>query len=383
MKPIGAEFPMAEKFAYFNTAGVGLIPRTVIDEITAMYGRYLSTPPYERLFEEFRGMVEKARGEFAPVIGARAEEVSFQSNASTGLNFVTQMVNPKRGENVVADDLGFPSDVYPLLAQRKKGVEVRIVKNRGGLVTAGDYSRSIDEKTKLVVLSYVSWINGMKFDDVPEIVKVAKENGAYVMVDSTHGTGYLDIDVGAWDVDFLTTSNYKWLLSPFGAAEFFCARRHLEEFTPPHVGWNSSAGGTRELKVEELKLARGGKRFEAGNPDYIAVYGLTRSLRFISKIGRSEVKRRTLALVGEILEGIEQLELEVHSPTDIDHRSGVVFVSSRSRSGSAICKALAKSNVLVSDRYYHGISGVRISPYFYNDSEDVEKLLRALRRALA
>ena len=84
-----------------------------------MYERYLSTPAYEELFQEFRDMVEEARKEFAPVIGASADEVSFQPNASSGLNMVVQMVNPRRGENVVADDLGFPSDVFPLLALRK------------------------------------------------------------------------------------------------------------------------------------------------------------------------------------------------------------------------------------------------------------------------
>lgn len=383
MKRIGAEFPLTEKFAYFNTAGVGLMPRTVVEEVKEMYGRYLSTPPYEDLFEEFRGMVEVARGEFAPVIGARAEEVSFQPSASAGLNFVVQMLNPKRGENVIADDLGFPSDIYPLLALRKKGVEVRMVKNRAGLVTAEDYGRAIDEKTKLVMLGYVSWINGMRLADVAEIAKIAREKGAFVMIDTTHGTGYLDIDVRRWDVDFLATSNYKWLLSPFGAAEFYCARKHLEEFQPPHIGWNSTAGGPRELKFGEYRLAKTAKRFEAGNPDYIAVYGLTRSVRFLSQVGREKVKRRTLGLVGEILEGLERLGMDVLSPTDGNHLSGIIYASARSRSGAALTKALSKGNVLVSDRYYRGTSGIRISPYFYNDSEDVERLLRALRLALS
>ena len=383
MKDLTGEFPVAEKLAYFNTAGAGLIPRTVVEEIKAMYARYLSTPPYEELFEEFRVMVEAARGEFAPVIGARPEEISFQTNASTGLNFVTQMVNPRRGENVVSDDLGFPSDVYPLLALRKKGVQVRIMRNRGGLVTAEDYRRAIDDNTKLVMLSYVSWVNGMKLDGVGEIAKIAKDKGAFVMIDTTHGTGYLDIDVRKWDVDFLATSNYKWLLSPFGAAEFYCPRRHLEEFQPPHLGWNSAGGGTRELKVEEYKLAKSAKRFEAGNPDYIAIYGLTRSLRFMSDIGREKIMRRTLGLVEEILEGLVKLRMEVLSPAEKRYRSGAIFASSGSRSGAAITRSLRKRGVLVSDRYYHGISGIRVSPYFYTASKDVERLLGALRLALA
>ncbi|MDA4122570.1 MAG: aminotransferase class V-fold PLP-dependent enzyme [Thaumarchaeota archaeon] len=376
------EFPLAEKYAYLNTAGVGLIPRSVVEGIQETYGRYLTTPPYEDLFEEFREGVEKARQVFAPFIGARPEEVSFQPNSSTALNLVVQMLDPKKGENVVADDLGFPSDIYPLLALKKKGVEVRIVKNRNGLVTAEDYSRSVDDKTKLVMLSYVSWVNGMKFDDIKEIAALAKRHGAYTMVDTTHGTGYLDIDVEAWGVDFLATSNYKWLLSPFGAAEFFCARRNLESFQPPHVGWNSTAGGTRTLNAEEFTLAKHAKRFEPGNPDYIAIRGLTGSLRFISKVGMSKIRARTLGLVGEIMEGVQRLGMDVLTPADKSHGSGVVLVTSRVRSGAEIARALAKKGVLVSDRYYHGGNGIRISPYFYNDSTDVERLLSGLKIAL-
>jgi selenocysteine lyase/cysteine desulfurase len=376
------EFPIAQKYTYLNTAGAGLIPRSVVGEIAETYGRYLTTPPYEDLFQEFRDMVETARGDFARMIGARPEEVSFQSNASAGLNMAVQMLNPKRGENVIADDLGFPSDVFPLLALRRRGVGVRILKNRSGLVTAQDYGGVIDEKTRLVMISYVSWVNGMKFADVGEIVKIAKEKGAFVIIDTTHGTGYLDIDVGRWGVDFLATSNYKWLLSPWGAAEFYCAGRLLEEFEPPSLGWNSTVGGTRELAVESYKLATSAKRFEPGNPDYVAIYGLTRSLRFISRLGRENVERRTLELVREILEGLERLGMQVLSPSDIDHMSGVIYATSRSRSGSDITKALERKGVLVSDRYYHGIDGIRISPYFYNDSDDVKKLLSALRVAL-
>ena len=94
------------------------------------------------------------------------------------------------------------------------------------------------------------------------------------------------------------------------------------------------------------------------------------------------MKRRTLGLVVEILEGLQRLGMDVLTPTDGEHLSGVIFATSRSRSGDAIAKALSKRGVLVTDRYYHGITGIRISPYFYNDSEDVEMLLEALRLAL-
>ena len=92
-----------------------------------------------------------------------------------------------------------------------------------GLIKAEDYEAMIDRKTKLVIVSLVSWINGLRAE-VEEITKMAHEKGSLCMVDSTHGTGYIDIDVRAWTIDFLATSNYKWLLSTHGSSEFYCAK---------------------------------------------------------------------------------------------------------------------------------------------------------------
>lgn len=159
---IGREFPIARKVIYLNTAGVGLIPRTVVDAISVFYRRTLAVPPYRELFEEYAQMVEQARGEFGRTIAASADEVSFQPNTSASTNTVVQMMGWKKGDNAVIDDLGFPSDTYPLLALRDRGVDIRVLKSKGGYAEAEDYGKVVDRRTKLVMLSLVSWINGMR-----------------------------------------------------------------------------------------------------------------------------------------------------------------------------------------------------------------------------
>lgn len=255
---ISDEFPLTRKLSYLNTAGAGLIPKSTIESAHALYHRYLTDIPFPDMFDEFGESVERARGVFAGWIGATGEEVSFQTNASTALNLVVSMVAPKKGENVVVDDLGFPSGTFPLMALQKKGVEVRWVRNRNGFIGAEDYLRVTDHKSKLVVVSLVSWVNGLRAE-VEEITKIAHERGVYSMVDSTHGTGYLGIDADEWKLDFLATSNYKWLLSTHGASEFFCARRLLEEFDPPMLGWHSTPGGAGSAqRISRLRRRRRG-----------------------------------------------------------------------------------------------------------------------------
>ncbi|MDG6925121.1 MAG: aminotransferase class V-fold PLP-dependent enzyme [Nitrososphaerota archaeon] len=374
------EFPLTEKFCYLTTAGMGLVPRSAIEATCELYRDHLKAVPYPDLFDEFAEVVEEARKVFAGWISAKAEEVSFQPNASTSLNVVTSMVGPKRGDNMVVDDLGFPSGTFPMIALGKKGVQTRWVKNREGLITAADYEKVIDDKTRLVVVSLVSWVNGLRAE-VEEITKIAHEKGALCMVDSTHGTGYIDIDAAGWKLDFLATSNYKWLLSTHGSSEFFCASRLMDRFDPPQLGWHT-AGGTQSLSAENLEVASTARKFEPGNPDYISTFTLTRSLAAISRFGRKRVTERTLKLSRAINEGLMKLGLEVLTPADAKHASGIVFARSKKVSGEEMGSRLRKTGILVTPRSYHGSSGIRVSPYFYNDEGDIETFLGGMKRVL-
>lgn len=372
------EFPVISKVHYLNTAGIGLTPKSVIEAMNRFSEEVLRTPPYRKLFDEYGKMVEEARREFGRLIGASSKEVSFHLNTSEAVNLVVEMLKPKRGENVVVDDLGYPSNVYPLMALRNKGVKVRIIGSRKGLLGVEDYERVVDENTKLVMVSFVSFVNGLR-SDVEGIGKLADERGAYFMVDSTHGTGYLKIDVKRWRADFLATSNYKWLLSPFGAAELYCTKECLEELSPPHVGWHSVEGPTGALNTEGYTIAKDSRRFEPGNLGYISIKGLKESLNFLSGVGFHELQKATLKLAGEILDGLFDMGADLLTPMDEGRRSGIVFASFRGLRGEDIVKHLMKKKVWVTPRRFMKVSGIRISPYFYNNEEDIERFLRELR----
>lgn len=376
---LSEEFPLAGKLTYLTTAGMGLVPKSALDATISLYHRHLKAFPYPDLFDEFQEYVENGRRTFAPWIGARGEEVSFQPSASAGLNSAISMVAPKRGDNVVVDDLGFPSGTFPAINLHKKGVQVKWTKNKGGMIRAEDYEDAIDDKTKLVIVSLVSWVNGLRAD-VEEIIKMAHEKGALCLVDSTHGTGYIDIDAGGWKLDFLATSNYKWLLSTHGAAEFFCARNLLQKFDPPQLGWHSSPVGQSGLRADEFELAVTARRFEPGNPDYISIRTLTKSLAVMSRFGRRKITDKTLKLSMMVNEGLRSLGMSVLTPDDKKHLSGITFAYSKRISGDQLQDRLRKSKILVTSRSYRKKSGIRVSPYFYNEEEDIDTFLSAVKK---
>jgi selenocysteine lyase/cysteine desulfurase len=130
--------------------------------------------------------------------------------------------------------------------------------------------------------------------------------------------------------------------------------------------------------LDGYALPRAAKKFEPGNPDYAAIYGLGESLRFITRLG-STVEKRTLRLSGQIIEGVGRLGMEVLTPKEDAKRSAVVFARAKGIQGGDLARKLKKRNIWVSGRYFGKLSGLRMAPYFYNTEKDVDDLLEALR----
>ncbi len=377
MKELEDDFPLTRRFNYLNTAAVGLTPRSVIQKINTYNQGCLHHPPYEELFDKAQAIVEEVRRRFAKFINASPDEVSFQSNTSTGINLVAHIIDWKRGDDVILDDLLFPSDVYPWLMLRKRGVEVRMLRNVGGRVGVEQYEEAVDDRTRLVMLSHVSFANGFRCD-VEAISKVAGKKNAYCLVDATQSAGFLDIDMRRWNVDFLVTSNYKWLLAPFGAAEFYCSKRVMDEFESPVSGWHS-AEKPMELRIDEYEEAEGARRFEPGNPDYMAIYGLGECLFYIRSLSASRIKAHVDRLYNALVEGLGSVDARIHTPTDKESRSAIIFCSFVGKDGLELSKALEAQKIIVAGRKFGDFSGLRVAPYFYNTEEDVEAFIKAVK----
>jgi cysteine desulfurase/selenocysteine lyase len=380
------EFPLVKEYTYLSTSGVGLTPVSVTKDLNAFNEERTRIPPYEELFGKWLRMVEETRKDFARYINASPDEVSFQENSSMGINTVVEMLPWKSGDKVIMDDLHFPSDVYPFQKLRKKGVETVILKNRRGGVDVSDYEKAIDDRTRLITISYISWLNGFRYD-VEALGSLAEEKGIYFLVDATHGTGYMDIDVKKWKTSFLVSSNYKWLLAPFGAGELYIEKKVADELEPPHVGWYSVGESVESRPSKAMgpgpyRLAPGGRRFEPGNLSYFSVYGLNRCLSFLQKLGPSEIRRVTFRLRDRLLEGLQEIGAKILNPLDEKHLSAMFFCAFDKIDGAELAGRLEKLRIIVPARNFGESSGLRVSPYFYNSDEDVDRFIEKVRGLL-
>lgn len=162
-------------------------------------------------------------------------------NTSTGENLVVEALGldrPFRG-NIVTDELHFEGALVHLLERRRRGADVRMVKQRDGRVEFRDYERLVDKNTRLVEVSWVSMYNGFQHD-LKAVCDLAHAHGALVYADIIQGVGAVPLDVRAMGLDFAATATYKWLMGDFGLGFLFVREELLERLEHRHLSYQSA-----------------------------------------------------------------------------------------------------------------------------------------------
>jgi len=320
--------------------------------------------------DEWYDKIGTARTLAARLVGAGENEIALTKNTSEGINLVAQLIDWKKGDNVVLTDLDFPSNVYPFLNLKEKGVEARYVKTKNGTIMPEDVEAEIDKNTKLVSLSHVLYKNGFRLN-IEEIGSICKEKGTRFHVDATQALGVIPTDVKKANVDFLSVGAYKWLLSPLGSGFAYINEEFLDR--TPVLGW-LSVKDPLKFDIHNFEVRDSARRFEAGSHDVGALLGMAAALEFIESIGLKEIEKTVLGLSSFAVEELKGAGLEVLSDFEKGERSGIV-----SFTNPGIKKqSLLDNKVIATVRDY-----IRFSPHIYNTEGEISNavgIIASLRR---
>jgi selenocysteine lyase/cysteine desulfurase len=291
-------------------------------------------------------------------------------NTSQGINTVANMIDWKRGDNLITSDLEFPSNSVPWYNLRKKGVEVKKVKNVNGEIRIEDIEKAFDENTRLLALSYVQFCNGFR-SDLKEISKLCREYNAFLFSDVIQGLGAVRLDVKKTGIDFFSSASYKWLMGPLGVGIFYIKKDLIEEFDPPYIGWFSLKNEEDFDKpgVNKIELADSARRFETGGTSFALIMGLKKSLEILLDIGIDNIEKRVLKLSKYVIDNAEN----VQTPHNEKKRAGIVNI--KHSNSEKIVEKLKEKKILVSAR----MDGIRVSTHFWNTEEDIDTLLENIQ----
>ncbi len=257
------------------------VPEAVIAAIAGYYrtsnanthGEFATSRESDRLMDATRETV-------AAFLGApSAREVSFGQNMTT-LNFSLSRAlarEMKPGDEIVITQLDHEANRGPWLALREQGIVVREVALRpDGRLDAEDFARQVTPRTRLVAMGLASNALGT-VNDAALARRLAREVGAWLLLDAVHYAAHFPLDVTALDTDFLLCSAYK--------------------FYGPHVGILYARPGLLDrLRTDKLAVQDDAApfRIETGTLNHAALAGVKAAIDYIASWGAGESERERI-----------------------------------------------------------------------------------------
>ena len=354
-------FPITDHCAYLNHAATAPLPdpvRGVMSEFIADCGVLFERKcRYEHLSDNLRAAL-------ARLINGAPEEIAFVQNTSEGLNVVANSLPLAPGDNVIFCDMEFPSNVYPWMNLRRRGIEPRCIPHDGGGLTVEALETHADERTRVVAVSSVEFLTGFK-SDLQALGAWCREHGAYFVVDGIQSLGVAPLDVRACQIDFLSCGGPKWLMGPAGQGFLYCRQELLDQLAPPFAGCLSVVGW-EDWRDYNLTFLPDARRFELGTANKVGQVGLLAAVRFLMDVGIAAIERWTLHLTALLIEDLRRRGYEVVSNLEPKRRSAIVSFSLPGDVDEPF-QRLTAAKVVVSKREQY----IRVSPHCYNTEEEI------------
>jgi cysteine desulfurase/selenocysteine lyase len=388
---IRQDFPILDSdIIYLDNAASSLTPEQVLQKIMEFYHNYRANVDrgIHRLSQKASEEYEKNHAKVADFINAKSEtEVVFTRNATEAMNLVANGLKWKKGDKIVTSLIEHHSNfIVWLRLKRRYGVDVEIVRpNREGLFDIADFEKSIDNKTKLVALTHVSNVLGVK-TPIHEVAEIAHDHNAHLLVDGAQSVPHLKVDVQRIGCDFLAFSGHK-MLGPTGVGVLYARRELLDSLEPLSIG-----GGTIvDVGLDYYTLSDSPSKFEAGTPAIAEAIGLGAAIEYLREIGLEKIEVHEKKLVENLYRGLADIPVvEVYGPKEAEQRTSIVSFNVDSLNPHDVALALdVSADIMVRSGHHCCIplikellkrdeGTVRASIYIYNTESEVEKLVSAV-----
>ena len=387
------EFPMLKHWIFLDAANAMIPGRYWLNEMRECIDIYEAAPYGVADHPFLTAVFNECINRSARLIHAKKSEVTNIYRVMTAANLIiNDLVKWEKGDNVVFSDLDYPSIPFILMnLRRKRGVELRRIRNVNGEILTSDLEKCIDDHTKLVSINRTTPWCGFSYD-MEEVCEIAHEHGSLVLDDAIQSVGAVDVDVNKGDVDFLLTGSYKWQCGPEGAGIFYVKEELIDEFDQDFSNyiWSEVPGGIPFSRPDHDNmtswshpLVMTANRFDMGVCVTPILFGWNATLKFYEKVGIGNIERSVRALGSYAVERLKDAGCRVLTPDDPKKRHGlIVYTTGSYEEDMEVYKALdspwtGEKPIKASLRGIGRVIGIRVSCHFFNTKYDIDSLIEA------
>ena len=385
------DFPiLSSGVIYFDNGATTLTPKCVVDEMNKYYfehtsnihrGDYKAAMITNELYDTTRDVIRD-------FIGSKDADVIYTHGTTESLNLVVfgyMKYNLKKGDEVLLSKAEHASNILPWIKLSEEiGIVIKYIPLNDDYSLSYDMvEKSITDKTKVISIAHISNVIG-DVRDVEKIGMLCKDKNILFNVDGAQSIPHMSVDFDKCNMDFLSFSGHK-MIGPTGIGCLVVKKELADKMEPIMYGggMNQSfeADNSYELKTSPVK-------FEAGTPAIAEVIGLREAIKYLSNIGMDNIIKHEVELKKYLVDELSKIDnLKLYN-TNLD--SGIlsfnidgVFAQDTSiylnnynicvRAGNHCAKVL-KDDMNIKNT-------VRISLYFYNTYEEIDKLVEVLKKS--
>ncbi|PHN05091.1 cysteine desulfurase [Flavilitoribacter nigricans] len=376
------------RIIYLDNAATTHKPQLVIDSLVNHFSNQNANihRGIHTLAIEATSHYEESRRKVQQFINAREEsEVIFTSGTTAGVNLVAQTFAQQQirpGDEILISILEHHSNLLPwqqLAAQ--KGAKLKVIPITAcGELDMPSLERMLTSRVKILALTHISNSLGT-INPIRDIIKMARSQGTYVLIDAAQSVGSYPIDVQDLDCDFLVFSGHK-MYGPTGIGVLY-GKAELLQAMPP---WQFGGEMIRSVQIEKTVFAAPPHKFEAGTPPIAQAIALGAAIDFIGQVGLEHIQAQNQALLAygtELLAEIPGLQLVGKAR----HKSAIISFMLEDIHPHDLATILNQAGVAVRAGHHCtqplmeslGLPGtVRASMAFYNTYEDIDQLKQGL-----
>jgi cysteine desulfurase/selenocysteine lyase len=395
---IREDFPILKRqlrgkpLVYLDNAATSQKPRQVIDSLVHYYEHYNANihRGLHTLAEEATAAYEAARGKVGRFINAADpdHEIVFTRNTTESINLVANAWGRKflkPGDEILFTAMEHHSNLVPWqLIALGTGAKVRFIEiDDDGKLIWDDVVAKINERTKIVALTQMSNVLGT-INPVKEIVALAHQFGAIVVVDAAQSVPNMAVDVQDLDSDFLAFSSHK-MLGPTGVGVLH-GKASLLNAMDPFLGGGEMI---KRVTYEESTYADLPHKYEAGTPNIADVIALGTAVDYLETLGMDAVREHEIAITQYAIDRLTALDgVTVYGPKDATEKGGAVTFNYRDVHPHDLSQVLDQHGIAIRAGHHCAqplmrrldcVATARASFYLYNREDEVDALIEGIK----
>lgn len=293
---VRADTPACADVIHFNNAGAALPPKPVLDATVEFLNYEATVGGYESVLDREDDLNRVYRAG-ARMFNCGEAELALTSNASEAWWRAFSSVPMGPGDRILTGRAEYVSNAFGLMQARRRGIDVVVISDDdSGQIDLAELEDTIDERVKLVSLTHIPTSGGL-VNPAAEVGAIAKQAGAYFLLDACQSAGQMPLDVEALGCDFMSLTGRKFLRGPRGTGLLYVKSSILDDLEPPVFIDGYSADWTG---VDDYELQPSAKRFELFETSFAGKAGLGVALEYALDLGLAAIEQRVVGLGAQL-----------------------------------------------------------------------------------